>query len=82
MSDARTTQRPTGAPTGAPVGRGPMGPFGPGRGPGRGGPMGGGHMMGGAPVEKAKNFKTSLKRLLTYLKPRMVPLIVVFAMAP
>ena len=43
--------------------------------------MGGGHMMGGAPVEKAKNFKTSLKRLLTYLKPRMVPLIVVFAMA-
>jgi ATP-binding cassette subfamily B protein len=43
--------------------------------------MGGGHMMGGAPVEKAKNFKASLKRLLTYLKPRMVPLIVVFAMA-
>ena len=77
MSDARTT----GAPMGAPEGRGPMGPFGPGRGPGRGGPMGGGHMMGGAPVEKAKNFKASLKRLLTYLKPRMVPLIVVFAMA-
>ena len=77
MSDARTP----GAPTGAPEGRGPMGPFGPGRGPGRGGPMGGGHMMGGAPVEKAKNFKASLKRLLTYLKPRMVPLIVVFAMA-
>jgi ATP-binding cassette subfamily B protein len=42
--------------------------------------MGGGHMMG-APVEKAKNFKGSLKRLLAYLKPRMVPLIVVFAMA-
>ena len=81
MSDARTPGAPTGAPGGAPGGRGPMGPFGPGRGPGRGGPMGGGHMMGGAPVEKAKNFKASLKRLLTYLKPRMVPLIVVFAMA-
>jgi len=93
MSDARTPGAPGGAPTGAPTGapggapggapegRGPMGPFGPGRGPGRGGPMGGGHMMGGAPVEKAKNFKASLKRLLTYLKPRMVPLIVVFAMA-
>ncbi len=65
MSDARTTQRP----------------FGPGRGPGRGGPMGGGHMMGGAPVEKAKNFKGSFKRLLAYLKPRMLPLVVVFAMA-
>jgi len=60
--------------------RTPQRPFGPGRGPGRGGPMGG-HMMGGAPVEKAKNFKASLKRLLAYLKPRMVPLIVVFAMA-
>ena len=81
MSDARTTQRATGTPGGAPGGGGPMGPFGPGRGPGRGGPMGGGHMMGGAPVEKAKNFKTSLKRLLTYLKPRMLPLIVVFVMA-
>jgi ATP-binding cassette subfamily B multidrug efflux pump len=91
MSDARPTQRPAGAPPGAPtgapkgapmgapLGRGPMGPFGPGR--GRGGPMGGGHMMGGAPVEKAKNFKGSLKRLLAYLKPRMGALIVVFAMA-
>jgi ATP-binding cassette subfamily B multidrug efflux pump len=43
--------------------------------------MGGGHMMGGAPVEKAKNFKASLKRLLAYLKPRMLPLVIVFAMA-
>jgi ATP-binding cassette subfamily B multidrug efflux pump len=77
MSDARTTQTPSGVPGG----RGPIGPFGPGRGPGRGGPMGGGHMMGGAPVEKAKNFKASLKRLLAYLKPRMLPLVIVFAMA-
>jgi ATP-binding cassette subfamily B protein len=46
-----------------------------------GGHMGGGHMMGGAPVEKAKDFKASLKRLLAYLKPRMLPLVVVFAMA-
>ena len=75
------SQRPTEAsqrPSATPAGGAPMGSFGPGR--GRGGPMGGGHMMG-APVEKAKNFKGSLKRLLAYLKPRMVPLIVVFAMA-
>ncbi len=81
MSDSRTHARSTEAsqrPSATPAGRGPMGAFGPGR--GRGGPMGGGHMMG-APVEKAKNFKSSLKRLLAYLKPRMVPLIVVFAMA-
>lgn len=45
----------------------------------RGGPMG----NFGAPVEKAKNFKKSLKRLLRYLKPHRVNLIIVlvFAMA-
>ena len=48
---------------------------GPGFGPGghRGGPMG-----MGAPVEKAKNFGTSLRRLVRYLKPRLVPLLAVF----
>jgi ATP-binding cassette subfamily B protein len=35
----------------------------------------------GAPVQKAKSFGTSLKRLVRYLKPRMGPLIVVFALA-
>ena len=55
------------------------GPFGPGRG-GRGGPFGGHGMMAG-PAEKPKNMKASFKRLLGYLKPRMVQLIVVLVMA-
>lgn len=42
---------------------------------GRGGPPGSG-MMG--PVEKAKNFKGTLKRLLGYLKPQLIILIIVF----
>ena len=41
------------------------------------GPMGG----MGAPVEKAKNFRGSMKRLLGYLKPRMGPLVAVFILA-
>ncbi|GMQ64245.1 ABC transporter ATP-binding protein [Vallitalea maricola] len=45
-----------------------------GRGPGRG------HAMS-MPVEKAKNFKGTLKRLLGYLKPRRVSLIFVVIMA-
>jgi ATP-binding cassette subfamily B protein len=48
----------------------------------RGGFMGGGgHMMGGMPVEKPKNFRKTLKRLLGYLKPRMGGLIMVFVLA-
>jgi len=43
----------------------------------RGGPMG----NFGAPVEKAKNFKISLKRLLRYLKPHRVNLIIVLVFA-
>ncbi|MGD0724277.1 MAG: ABC transporter ATP-binding protein [Spirochaetia bacterium] len=35
----------------------------------------------GAPVEKAKNFGTSLKRLVGFLKPRMTRLVVVFVLA-
>lgn len=43
----------------------------------RGGPMGG----MGRPVEKAKDFKGSLKRLLKYLKPHKINLIVVLMFA-
>jgi len=39
------------------------------------GPMGGGF---GGPVEKPKNFKGTLKRLLKYLKPYTVTLVIVF----
>lgn len=53
-------------------GVGPMGPGG--RGPMRG------PMMGG-PVQKAKNFKGTLKRLLGYLKPRRLQLVSVFFLA-
>lgn len=48
-----------------------VGPMGPGD---RRGPMGG-------PVQKAKNFKGTLKRLLGYLKPRRLQLIAVFFLA-
>jgi ATP-binding cassette, subfamily B, multidrug efflux pump len=73
MSDARTNGRAS-----APAPRGPG--FGPGR--GRGGPGGHGPMGGmGAPVEKAKNFGKSMKRLVAYLKPHLAKLIAVFALA-
>jgi hypothetical protein len=41
---------------------------------------GGGHAMG-MPVEKAKNFKGTVRRLLSYIKPQRVSLTVVFFMA-
>ncbi|MGO9413431.1 MAG: ABC transporter ATP-binding protein [Spirochaetia bacterium] len=47
---------------------------------GRGG-FGGGHMMGGMPVEKPKNFRGTLTRLLKYLKPRSFALVLVFLLA-
>ncbi len=76
MSDVRkpvSTATPFGGP------RGPaMGPFGGrGRGPFGGGP--GGAMMRGG--EKAKNFKASFKRLLSYLRPHGLRLTVVFVLA-
>ena len=79
MSDARTTQttqRPAGAPA-AGAARGP------GFGPGRGGPGGHRGPMGGMgmPVEKAKNFGVSMRRLVGYLKPHMTKLIVVLLLA-
>ncbi len=40
----------------------------------------GGH-MGGGPVQKAKNFKVTLKRLLKYLKPHRAALAAVFFLA-
>ena len=42
-----------------------------------GGPMGG----FGAPVEKPKNFKKSLSRLMVYLRPNLIKIIVVFVFA-
>ena len=44
---------------------------------GGGGPRGGGHMRAiGRPVEKAKNFKGTVKRLVSFLKPYSMPLAV------
>ncbi|MFC3747451.1 ABC transporter ATP-binding protein [Paenibacillus sp. GCM10012306] len=49
-----------------------------GRGRGPGGPGGPGMML---PAEKAKDFKGTLRRLIRYLRPRQVQLIVIFIMA-
>lgn len=50
--------------------------------PKRGGPMGGGPMGGmGRPVEKAKDFKGTLKRLTGYLAPQKGRFILVFILA-
>lgn len=48
--------------------------------PGRGGGMPMGPRMG-MPVEKAKDFKGTLKKLMTYLKPRSLQLMAVFVTA-
>lgn len=55
-----------------------VGPVGPGE---RRGPLGGPLMGMGRPVQKAKNFKGTLRRLLGYLKPRRLQLISVFLLA-
>ena len=72
MSDGNRNTTPAGAPSAAstmrPQGRGPFG--------GRGGPMG-----MGRPVEKPKNFKKTVGRLMHYLRPRLVLFIVVFVLA-
>lgn len=65
MSDERREQRPAG----------PAGPGGRG-----GGPFGGGHGFG-RPVEKAKDFRGTLKRLVIYLKPMWPRLMIVLAAA-
>lgn len=78
MSDKQTRQAPPGGSAGGTTlgqsrgpRRGPMG--GPG---GHGGPGG-----FGGPVEKAKNFGASMRRLLAYLRPHVPALIAVFIMA-
>jgi ATP-binding cassette, subfamily B, multidrug efflux pump len=75
MSDARTT------PQGAKAAPQPGTPGTPGGGPGRGGPGGHGPMGFGRPVEKAKNFGGSFRRLVAYLRPQLGRMIVVFALA-
>ncbi|HZU75726.1 MAG TPA: ABC transporter ATP-binding protein [Dehalococcoidia bacterium] len=55
----------------------PGGPGGPGRGPMGHGPMG----MMGVPVQKAKNFRGTLFRLLGYFKPQWLRLTIVFIAA-
>lgn len=55
----------------------PMGGRGPGRGPGGGGPAG----AMGRPVEKAKDFKGTLKRLSRYLAPQRTRFLVVTVLA-
>lgn len=72
MSERPHDKRPPaagGGPSFGPPGRGPMGPG--------IGPMG----ALGMPVQKAKNFKGTLRRLLAYLKPQRMKLIFVFFMA-
>lgn len=49
-----------------------------GMGPGHGGPGGPGMRM---PAEKAKDFKGTLRRLIRYLRPRQMQLLIVFIMA-
>ena len=48
---------------------------------GPGGPMGGPMGGFGMPVQKPKNFKGTFKRLMTYLKPHVVTMIIVFIFA-
>ena len=52
----------------------------PNRGPGPGGPGPGGHGHG-APIEKAKDFKYSFRRLMSYLGRHRIALIIVVVMA-
>ncbi|MCR4436101.1 MAG: ABC transporter ATP-binding protein [Clostridiales bacterium] len=73
MSEERRDYRPAGGPPFRPAG-GP--PLRPGGGP-RGGPVG----ALARPVEKAKDFKGTLKRILGYLKPHRLQLVLVFFMA-
>lgn len=82
---AEQTQKPSGSFDKVSSSNSPGGGFGPGgRRPGRpagfgpgGGPMGG----FGMPVQKAKNFKGTLKRLIGYLKPHKINLIIVLVFA-
>ncbi len=81
MSDANNKGRAAAPAAGTSASAPGFGPPG-GRG-GRGGPGGGHGPMGGMgrPVEKAKNFGKSMRRLVAYLKPHMGKLVAVFALA-
>ncbi|QHT63560.1 ABC transporter ATP-binding protein [Paenibacillus lycopersici] len=72
MSDQQ--QRPAGGPGGQRPGGPPPGGFG--FGPGRGGPGG-----MGMPVQKAKDFKGTLRRLIGYLRPHRFALLIVLLTA-
>lgn len=50
-------------------------------GPARGGPMGGGPHMMGAPVAKAQDFKGTMKKLIAYLGKYRTAIIIVFIFA-
>jgi ATP-binding cassette subfamily B protein len=76
MAAGGAAPRPGQAPGFGGPGQAPGRRFGPRGGPG---PFGG-HGFG-MPAEKPKNLKASFKRLLGYLKPRIVPLIGVFVLA-
>lgn len=71
---AAMNNRQGGPATARPTG----GPGGPGGGPMRGGPMGG---MIGMPVQKAKDVKGTLRRMLGYLRPYKWQLVLVIALA-
>lgn len=58
-----------------PQGMLPRGPMGGGR-----GPMGSPHMIG-APVQKARDFKGTLRKLISYLAPYRAKIVVVFLLA-
>src|SRR5690606_9495120 len=68
---------PGGLATGGPHGGGPVPPHG--RRPGM--PRPHGPMGVGMPVEKPKDFRGTLRRLLGYLRPRMLQIVLVFMMA-
>lgn len=79
MSNSNRSQN-AGSRPGGPPGTPPAG--GPGRGPRRG--PGGGHGPGGRvgmPTEKPKNFKKTTGRLIKYLKPHWLTLLLVFIAA-
>ncbi len=71
----RKQQRPSMSPGG-------QGAVGAGRPAGGRGPIGRGGMGGmGMPVQKAKDFKGTLKRLINYLKPHRIRLLIVLVLA-
>jgi ATP-binding cassette, subfamily B, multidrug efflux pump len=76
------TQRHNDRPVNGP----PESGFGPRRGPGGrdpmgGGPMGRGPMAMGAPGDKPRNFKDTMKTLITYLKPYRVSILFVLILS-